>query len=199
MDKQTFLAALQDGLRGLPPEDVRHWVEFYGEMVEDRMEDGMDEAEAVAALGSVHQIIAQILSETSLPRLVQEKVKPKRPLRAWEIVLLVIGSPIWVPLAFAAVLVFLACYVVVWACIVALYAVDLSAALGGLACLAGSLLLAPSGNLPARVFLMGAGLACVGLAILLFFTFNQVSAWILRLSKRALLALKFRFVRKEGV
>lgn len=199
MSKQEFLAALQDGLRGLPPEDIQRWVEFYGEMVEDRMEDGMTEAEAVAALGSVHQIIAQILAQTPLPRLVQEKVKPKRPIRAWEIVLLVAGSPIWVPLAFAAVLVFLACYVVLWACIVTLYAVDLSLAVGGVACLAGSLLLAPSGNLPARVFLIGAGLACVGLAILLFFTFNQVSAWILRLSKKALLALKFRFVRKEAV
>lgn len=199
MSKQEFLAALQNGLRGLPPEDIQRWVEFYGEMVEDRMEDGMTEAEAVATLGSVHQIIAQILAQTPLPRLVQEKVKPKRPIRAWEIVLLVVGSPIWVPLAFAAVLVFLACYVVLWACIVTLYAVDLSLAVGGVACLAGSLLLAPSGNLPARVFLMGAGLACVGLAILLFFTFNQVSAWILRLSKKALLALKFRFVRKEAV
>ena len=92
MNKQEFLAALQSGLRGLPRGDIQHWVEFYREMVEDRMEDGMSEEEAVAALGPVRDIVAQILSETPLPRLVHEKVKPKRPMKAWEIILLVLGA-----------------------------------------------------------------------------------------------------------
>lgn len=198
MDKQTFLAALQDGLRGLPPEDVRHWVEFYGEMVEDRMEDGMDEAEAVAALGSVHQIIAQILSETSLSRLVQEKVKPKRPLRAWEIVLLVIGSPIWVPLAFAAVLLFLVCYVVVWVCIFAIYAVDLSLAVTGVALILSIFFSIPSHQVLAQVFFLGTGLVSGGLSVVLFLASGTITARMLQLSKKALLAIKFRFVRKEA-
>ena len=199
MNKQEFLAALQAGLKGLPRGDIQHWVEFYREMVEDRMEDGMSEEEAVAALGPVRDLVAQILSETPLPRLVHEKVKPKRPMKAWEIILLVLGSPVWLPLACAAVLVLLAGYAVLWACIITLYAVDLTAALGGVAGLVGSLLLTPSGELAARVFLLGAGLACLGLAVLLFFVFNQISVWILRLSKKALLALKFRFVQKEAV
>lgn len=199
MNKQEFLAALQEGLKGLPQADIQHRIEFYREMIEDRMEDGMSEEEAVAALGPVRDIVAQILSETPLPRLVRERVKPKRPIKAWEIVLLVLGSPVWVPLLFAGILVVLACYAVLWSCIITLYAVDLTAALGGLAGVAGSLLLSSWGGLPARIFLFGSGLACLGLAVLLFFVFNQISVWILRLSKKALLALKFRFIQKEAV
>ena len=199
MNKKEFLAALRAGLAGLPEADVQHWLDFYSEIIDDRMEEGMTEAEAVADVGCVHDIVTQILSETPLPKLVHAKVKPKRPLKAWEIVLLVLGSPLWVPLLFAGALVVLACYAVLWACIITLYAVDLTAALGGVAGLVGSLLLAPSGELAARVFLLGAGLACLGLAVLLFFFFNQISVWILRLSKKALLALKFRFVQKEAV
>ena len=199
MNKQEFLTALQEGLKGLPQADIQHRIEFYREMIEDRMEDGMSEEEAVAALGPVRDIVAQILSETPLPRLVRERVKPKRPIRAWEIVLLVLGSPMWVPLLFAGVLVILACYATLWACIISLYAVDLTVALCGLAGLAGSLLLASSGELAARVFLLGSGLACLGLAMILFFVFNQISVWILHLSKKALLAVKFRFVQKEAV
>lgn len=199
MNKKEFLAALRAGLAGLPEADVQHWLDFYSEIIEDRMEEGMTESEAVADVGCVHDIVTQILSETPLPKLVHAKVKPKRPLKAWEIVLLVLGAPLWVPLLFAGALVVLACYAVLWACIITLYAVDLTAALGGLAGLVGSLLLAPSGELAARVFLLGAGLACLGLAVLLFFVFNQISVWILRLSKKALLALKFRFVQKEAV
>lgn len=199
MNKQEFLTALQEGLKGLPQADIQHRIEFYREMIEDRMEDGMSEEEAVAALGPVRDIVAQILSETPLPRLVRERVKPKRPIRAWEIVLLVLGSPVWVPLLFAGILVVLACYAVLWSCIITLYAVDLTAALGGLAGLVSSLLLSSSGGLPARIFLFGSGLACLGLSVLLFFVFNRISVWILRLSKKALLALKFRFIQKEAV
>lgn len=199
MNKQEFLTALQEGLKGLPQADIQHRIEFYREMIEDRMEDGMSEEEAVAALGPVRDIVAQILSETPLPRLVRERVKPKRPIRAWEIVLLVLGSPVWVPLLFAGILVVLACYAVLWSCIITLYAVDLTAALGGLAGLVSSLLLSSSGGLPDRIFLFGSGLACLGLSVLLFFVFNRISVWILRLSKKALLALKFRFIQKEAV
>ena len=197
MNKKEFLAALRAGLTGLPEADVQHWLDFYSEIIDDRMEEGMTEPEAVADVGSVHNIVTQILSETPLPKLVHAKVKPKRPLKAWEIVLLVLGSPMWVPLLFAGILVILACYATLWACIVSLYAVDLSLVLCAVAGIFGSFLYVPSGDVLPRIFLIGAGLMCAGLSVLLFFAFTKISAWILRLSKQALLAVKFRFVRKE--
>ena len=198
MNKQEFLAALQSGLRGLPRGDIQHWVEFYREMVEDRMEDGMSEEEAVAALGPVRDLVAQILSETPLPRLVHEKVKPKRPMKAWEIILLVLGSPVWVPLACAAVLVLLAGYAVLWACIITLYAVDLTAALGGVALIISALFYFPPNHVLSQIFFGGTGLMSAGIAVLLFLVSGKVTTWLLRLSKKALLAVKFRFVQKEA-
>ena len=199
MNKQEFLAALQAGLKGLPRGDIQHWVEFYREMVEDRMEDGMSEEEAVAALGPVRDLVAQILSETPLPRLVHEKVKPKRPMKAWEIILLVLGSPVWVPLACAAVLVLLAGYAVLWACIITLYALDLTAALGGVALIISALFYFPPNHVLSQIFFGGAGLMSAGIAVLLFLVSGKVTTWLLRLSKKALLAVKFRFVQKEAV
>lgn len=198
MNKQEFLAALQAGLKGLPRGDIQHWVEFYREMVEDRMEDGMSEEEAVAALGPVRDLVAQILSETPLPRLVHEKVKPKRPMKAWEIILLVLGSPVWLPLACAAVLVLLAGYAVLWACIITLYAVDLTAALGGVALIISALFYFPPNHVLSQIFFGGTGLMSAGIAVLLFLVSGKVTTWLLRLSKKALLAVKFRFVQKEA-
>lgn len=198
MNKQEFLAALQAGLKGLPRGDIQHWVEFYREMVEDRMEDGMSEEEAVAALGPARDLVAQILSETPLPRLVHEKVKPKRPMKAWEIILLVLGSPVWVPLACAAVLVLLAGYAVLWACIITLYAVDLTAALGGVALIISALFYFPPNHVLSQIFFGGTGLMSAGIAVLLFLVSGKVTTWLLRLSKKALLAVKFRFVQKEA-
>lgn len=198
MNKQEFLAALQAGLKGLPRGDIQHWVEFYREMVEDRMEDGMSEEEAVAALGPVRDLVAQILSETPLPRLVHEKVKPKRPMKAWEIILLVLGSPVWLPLACAAVLVLLAGYAFLWACIITLYAVDLTAALGGVALIISALFYFPPNHVLSQIFFGGTGLMSAGIAVLLFLVSGKVTTWLLRLSKKALLAVKFRFVQKEA-
>ena len=59
-------------------------------MIDDRMEEGLTEAEAIAGIGSVDKIVTQIVAETPITKLVREKVKPKRSLQAWEIILLVL-------------------------------------------------------------------------------------------------------------
>ena len=48
MRKEEFLTALRAGLTGLLPEGVEKLVEFCSEMIDDRMEDGLTEEEAVA-------------------------------------------------------------------------------------------------------------------------------------------------------
>lgn len=198
MKKQEFLDALRKGISGLPETDVQHWLDFYAEIIDDRMEDGMAESEAVADVGSLHDIVAQILPETPLPKLVHAKVKPKRPLKAWEIVFLVLGSPLWVPLLFAGALVVLACYAVLWACIITLYAAVLTAALGAVALIISALFYFPPGHVLSQIFFGGTGLMCAGIAVLLFLASGKVTTWLLHLSKTALLTVKFRFVRKEA-
>lgn len=198
MNKKEFLAALRAGLAGLPEADIQHWLDFYSEIIDDRMEEGMSEAEAVADVGPVHDIVAQIFSETPLPKLVHAKVKPKRPLKAWEIVLLVLGSPVWVPLLFAGVLVVLTCYATIWAIIISLYAVDLSLALAGVAFIFAACFQLDTQQILSQLFFVGAGLICGGLSVLLFFASGKITAWILRLSKQAVLAVKFHVVKKEA-
>ncbi|MBR4965050.1 MAG: DUF1700 domain-containing protein, partial [Lachnospiraceae bacterium] len=88
MNKAEFLMALRERLSGLPEEDFNKSIDYYTEMIDDRVEDGMSEEDAVACLGSMDEIITQILSEVSLPKLVKEKVKPKRALAVWEIILI---------------------------------------------------------------------------------------------------------------
>lgn len=71
MNKQAFLSALRKGLTGLPENDIEHSIEFYSEMIDDRIEEGMSEEEAAASIGNIDDIVSQILSETSLTKLVK--------------------------------------------------------------------------------------------------------------------------------
>lgn len=196
MNKNEFLAALRERLNGLPEEDINKSIDFYCEMIDDRVEDGMSEAEAVEDLGSVEDIISQILSEVSLPKLVKEKVKPKRALKAWEIVLLVLGAPLWIPLLATVILTVLAIYLSVWSVIISLYAVDLSIAVSGLACIGVAVALLFDGQFVPAGVVFGTGLVCMGLAILLLFAFNLVTKGILWVSKKALLGIKGLFIGK---
>ena len=88
MTKHEFLLSLQDRLSGLPQDDVEERLTFYCEMIEDRMEEGLSEEEAVSAIGSVDEIAAQIVADIALAGNAKEKTKPHR---AWEIVFLALG------------------------------------------------------------------------------------------------------------
>ena len=131
MNKTEYLDTLCKKLDGLPKEDIEHAVSYYAEMIDDRIEDGMDEREAVADIVSPEVAAAETLRAIPLHKLFIARVKPKRALRAWEIVFLVLGSPIWLSLLIAAVAVVFSIYAVLWSLILCLYAVELSLAAMG--------------------------------------------------------------------
>lgn len=70
MGKQEFLDELRKGLSGLPRSDMEERLTFYGEMIDDRVEDGLTEDEAAAGIGTVNEVISQITAEIPLSRLV---------------------------------------------------------------------------------------------------------------------------------
>ena len=196
MTKQAFLSKIAVGLDGLPQQDIDKTIDYYNEMIDDRIEDGMTEEEAVAAVGSAEEIVSQILSETSLPKLVKARVTPKRGLKAWEIVLLILGSPVWLPLLAAAVIVVLAVYLVIWSVIVVLYAADPVLAAYAILAPVGAVAYLFAGNSSAGMLFFGGALVCAGLSILWFFACNQVARGILYLSRAILRQIKAFFIGK---
>ena len=196
MNKLSFLAELRDRLSGLPGEDIGRSMDFYSEMIDDRMEEGLSEEEAVRAIGPIDDVVAQILMETSLPKLVKAKVKRRRAPKAWEIILLILGSPIWLPLCIVALVLLLTFYLLLWVMVLVMYVVDLSMAAAGLSGLLGAFVQVFSSRLAQGAFLFGSGLVCVGLAVLLFFCCNLVARGMLILSRRMLRGIKASFIGK---
>ena len=198
MNKAEFLAALESGLAGLPQDEIDERLAFYGEMIDDRMEEGLPEEEAVAGIGPVDRTVSQIISDIPLTRLVKEKIRPKRSLRAWEIVLIVLGFPLWFPLLAAAGAVVLSLYVVLWALILTLWAVFAAFA----ACAAGGIALAVvwivRGSVVPGIAMIGLGLFSAGIAIFLFFGCVGATKGTARLTKKILLGIKTLFIRKES-
>ena len=196
MTKIQFLLALNKALSGLPQDEIEERLTFYSEIIDDRMEDGLSEEEAVASIDSVEEIAAQSVEEVPLTKIVKNKVKPKRKMRAWEIVLLAVGSPIWLSLAIAAFAILFSVYVVLWAVVVSLWAID-----GALfACLAGGIgtgIAYLSVNPTASGFLIGAGLICGGLFIFGIYGCKAITLSAVWLTKKIVLGIKRCLIRKE--
>ena len=74
MKKAEFLALLRERLADFSNEDAEKSAAFYSEMIDDRMEEGMTEEEAVAALGSLDDIVRSIRQEAHGDREPQREV-----------------------------------------------------------------------------------------------------------------------------
>lgn len=199
MNKQEFLAELRKGLHGLPQNDIEERLTFYSEMIDDRIEEGLTQEEAVLEIGAVDEVVSQIVTEIPLSRLVKEKVRPKRNLRAWEIVLLTLGSPIWLSLLIAAFVVLLAIYISAWSVIVALWAAELALAAGALSGILSVVIFTVQVNWLAGIAMLGVGIALIGLSVFLFFGCKEATKGILFLTKKMILGIKSLFIGKENI
>lgn len=115
MTKKEFLSALRRKICKLPRKEIRERIGFYSEIIDDKIEEGLSEADAVADVGGIEEIAKQILSDTNLE--ITEK-KYKKAASPWQIVLLVIGSPIWLSILIAV-------FAVIWSVIITIWAVEI--------------------------------------------------------------------------
>ena len=165
MTKKEFLGALSRGLSGLPRKEREERVNFYREMIDDRIEEGFPEEEAVAGVGPVDGIVSQILAER--PAVVSESPKKNGVGgKVGLIVLLVLGFPVWFPILLS---VFITVASVVFSLFVTLWAVELSLAAGAIGGVGSFFVLLFTGQVSPALFTLGAALVSGGFAILLFF------------------------------
>ena len=198
MSKQEFLEALKKRLSGLPLENIEERLDFYSEMIDDRIEEGREEEQVVAGIGSVDEIAREIIADIPLARIARERIKPKRRLGVFEIVLLVLGAPLWLSLLIVAFAVMLSLYAAVWSLAVSLWAAFASAvgcALGGVA---AGIVFATTEHAPAGAAVVGAGIFSAGLAILLFFLCKWGTRCTARLGGKLALGIKKCFMKGDA-
>lgn len=198
MTKAEFISLLQDRLSNLTRDDARERLAFYSEMIDDRMEEGLSEEEAVGAVGSVDEIASQILADVSYPA-EKEKSVPKKGLGAGNILLLVLGSPIWLCLLIAAFAVILSLYASIWSLIVTFWAVFGSLVGCSFGAIAAGVVFAFTGNVLAGTAMIAAGIFLAGLSIFAFFGCEAGTKGVLLLTKKLWYWVKSFFEKKEEV
>ena len=211
MTKLKFLLELEKKLSALPQEDIEERLTFYSEMIEDRVEEGISEEEAVAQIGTVEDIAAQILSEHTVgaPIYGEEMVtaeelpvaeeKVKHTFKTWELVLLIAGSPIWLSLLIAALAVGFSFFVVFWAVVISLWAVVVSLAACAVALPIAAVYFICTGYAYSGLVVIATSLVCGGLGILFCYVCKCTTKGMALVTKLAAISLIKCFRRKEEV
>ena len=186
VNKKDYLDALAKALDCLSREKRSEILSFYQEAIDDRIEEGMSEEEAVCAMGPVELAAESILGELPVVPRAVAKTRRKSPALLW--VLVITGSPLWIPLAFAFLLAVASVYLCIWlaaACIwlvaaVCMFALPFGLYLAWCGVMTGTFAFA----------LAQAGLGCVlgGVGLLVFNAAFSAS--------RALAVLSQKWIRK---
>ena len=112
----------------------------------------------------------------------------------WELVLLILGCPVWLSLLIAGIAVIFSLYVSLWAVIVSFWAAFASVIACAFAGIVTGIAFLWGVNIHVGVAMLGAGIACTGLSILLFIGCNAATKGTLLLTKRI---IKKCFFKKE--
>ena len=197
MTKPEFLEELKSSLSGLPDDEIKERLSFYSEIIDDRIEEGITEEDAVLSLGKISDIVTETIADTPLKKIVKKKVEKKRTIHLWEIVLIILGAPLWVPIIISLLTIALSLYAVIWALVISLCAVEVSLFACTLCSAFLGIFYIIKSNLPACLASFSLTLFCIGLSIIMFYICLMASKATIRLTKKFILTVKMKFV-KEG-
>ena len=200
MTKIQFMLTLNEKLSGMPKNEIEERLTFYGEMIEDRMEEGLTEEEAVAAVGDVDEIARSIMAESAVSSAEEEpqsKEKTVTRLKGWVIALLILGIPVWLPLIPAAFVVGLSLYVSAWAILISLWACFGVLAVGSPYLLVLGIVQIISYHTITGIALIGASLVCAGITVFAFYGCLALSKQMIRLTVWSFKRIARLFSKKE--
>lgn len=173
MNREQFNQALQAHLSSLPKSEIEKSLTYFNEMIDDRIEDGMTEEEAIADLGNVREIAEKIIAEEPLMTKVKGKLGSPGNIGALGWILIILGSPLWLSLLLGAAGIAIALLVVAFVPLI----IAVAFVTTGIVMLVTSPI-AFSDNLARGLWLVGTGLFLSGFGLILYCGFVSLWKWL---------------------
>lgn len=160
MTKNEFLNNLREALKNLKDEEINKSVTYYSEMIDDYIENGDSEEEAVRKMGSIEEITTTIIEDAKETKTTKKESMPMY------IIIAVLGFPIWFPILATLTALAVVLYILVWVVIVTICIFEVSIAISAIYSFLGFF-----GNLTQDIavsfVMLGASMVFTGVAVLL--------------------------------
>ena len=162
MNRIQFIDKLAKRLSKLPKKELKETIDYYYEIIDDKVSEGMSEDEAINSLGSIEEIVNSILPEQ------KETVKEKSN---WKTIVLSLIAG-----AFAV-------YVSLWAIVISLGAASLATLVSSLVSIYGFIDLF-NGNIGSGLTYVSMSIGSIGLSFILYFLTIQSGKLLVILTKK---------------
>lgn len=210
MTKREFVYALRCRLNDLPVPETEPYIEYYIEMIDDRIDEGMTEEEAVADVGTPeeieHRIRIQYANDGHSSRQgegffarMRRKLHLDRPLEGWQAVVLVVAILLFFPLmgmviglVFGALGLIVGMFFTAFGVVVACYATTVGLFAGGIGLLVTGIIRLAQHLTGEGLFLLGGGFLLIGLSALALWGVVALTRLILKGLRKLLERLSSR-------
>lgn len=192
MNKQEYIEALRAELSGMNKSELSKTIEFYSELIDDALEDGVsEEEEAVAGLEQPETVAARMRREETADT-------KKRGHTVLFVIAIVLASPIWLPIAVSVIAVLFSVYISLWAVVISLMVSAAGSGVGAIAGTAAAVMMFNSRGIADSLFILGSALVIAGAAILLMYLSCIAAKYYIKLSAAGIswLRVKARRLRK---
>lgn len=152
MDKTDFLIDLQKKLKRYGVKNANDYLDYYSEYLDDLIESGLSDSEAIDRVGGVQKVLLEILSD-------EDVVIPETSKRTMGNLFLALGLPLWGPLVAAF-------YILILALIFALLVCALAFVASGLWILLSSIVVVFQMNIFYALFQFGMALMMLSLGVI---------------------------------
>ena len=194
MTRNKYLKELRSFLGKLSKEDRKRILEFYNELIDDKLEAGQSEEEILREFGSPEELAKQIFQDNG-----QTYSPPNTTSKIMRITAIVLGSPIWLSLLAAFLVLVFALFLVLWAIVVSFWCCALAFSIAGVGGIIGSvLMLFFTGQPAAAFFQLGVCLVLGGLGILTGVGVRKLTLLCAQFTKKSCVGLLHFFLGKKA-
>lgn len=186
MIKSTFIDNLKVLLESLNEDERDKFISYYEEIIEDYMENGFTEQEVISKIGSPQSIANSILSE-------QDSLNiniPSSNSKILNMMLLILGFPLWGSLLLAVALFILSVYIVIWCAPFTTGVSSVAFFVAALVGITGSPFMMFD-SLAVGIVQLGLGVSLIGISILLGFITSYLAKKVICITKK----LTFKIVK----
>ncbi len=191
MNKAEFLNELSFCLQHMNDSEKNKFIIYYDEMISDYVENGMTEEDAVDKIGSPKKIAEELLDDSGSVKI----SLPSTGIKGLNVLLTVLGFPLWGSLLLAFILMVFSLYVIIWCVPFATGALSIGFFTTSIIGIVGSPFVMIK-SVSIGIMQLGTGIASVGISLLLGFATIDLSKKLIILTKNLNAKLAALFKKK---
>lgn len=195
MTKNEFIHELNELLYVVPQSEKKRSIDYYSEMIDDRIEDGESEDEATAKIGNPKAIAADIISNIPLYDTIKTEINNMRKKNTLLIVLAVMASPIWLSLLIVLFAAALSVYISLWSIALSIIAATVGIVCGAAGGIIISVIMAVTEPIQDALFIFGCSLILAGISVFLFYAIKYILIMLIRFTVWLIKKSKFMIIR----